>query len=221
MKQYPKIDYFNRGIFGSNCICFDKLDGSNIRFEWSKKRGFYKFGTRNTMITEKDENFGKAIPLFLEKYNEPISKVFRDKYNRVESFVVFAEYVGTNSFAGWHDPNDKMDIVLFDVNAYKRGFISPYEFITNFGGLDIPKVIYEGKYTQKLIDDVRNNVFSLKEGVIVKVKIKTDEWLKKVKEKFGLGGLKEELNWDLSLMVEYIDNPLKDMMDELKKSLNT
>lgn len=234
MKQYPKIDYFNKGIYDSNCICFDKLDGSNIRFEWSKKRGFYKFGTRNVMITDKDENFGKAIPLFLEKYGDSLSKIFRDKYNRVESFVVFAEYVGPNSFAGWHDPNDKMDIILFDVNAYKKGFISPYEFLSMFGSLDIPKVIYEGKYTQKLIDDIRNDVYGLKEGVIAKgltytkkdgeqlwqVKIKTDAWLKKVQAKFGDKGLKEELNWDLSLMCEYIDNPIKDFMNDLKKSLN-
>jgi hypothetical protein len=217
MKQYPKINFHNQGLYEHYCICFDKLDGSNLRFEFNKKRGFYKFGTRNVMITEKDENFGKAIPLFLEKYNEPISKVFRDKYNRIESFVVFAEYVGPNSFAGWHDPNDKMDIVLFDVNAYKRGFISPYEFVDNFGELGIPQIIYKGRYTQKLIQDVRNNVYGLKEGVICKgvfktkkegeqiwqVKVKTDEWLKKVKEKFGLAGLKEELNNDKALIAEY------------------
>ena len=93
MKSYPKIPYWNKGLFDQDCIAFLKEDGSNLRFEFNKKRGFYKFGTRNVMITEKDENFGKAIPLFLEKYNEPISKVFRDKYNRIESFVVFAEYV--------------------------------------------------------------------------------------------------------------------------------
>jgi hypothetical protein len=28
-----------------------------------------------------------------------------------------------------------MDIVLFDVNAYRKGFISPYEFVDNFGKL--------------------------------------------------------------------------------------
>jgi hypothetical protein len=59
----------------------------NIRLQWSKKRGFYKFGTRNVMITQTDENFGKAIPLFIEKYNEPISKVFRDKYSKIESLL--------------------------------------------------------------------------------------------------------------------------------------
>lgn len=217
MKQYPKINYYNQGLFDYNCICFDKLDGSNIRLEWSKKRGFYKFGTRNNMITDKDENFGKAIPLFLEKYNDSISKVFTDKYKKVESFVVFAEYVGPNSFAGWHHPDDTMDIVLFDVNQYKKGFISPYEFVENFGHLDIPKIIYTGKYNQKLIDDIKNNVYGLDEGVIAKgmfvtkkegeqiwqVKVKTNEWLKKVKTKLGDKALAEELNNDKTLIEEY------------------
>ena len=30
MKSYPKINYFNKGIFDSDCIGFDKLDGSNF-----------------------------------------------------------------------------------------------------------------------------------------------------------------------------------------------
>jgi hypothetical protein len=218
MKSYPKIDYFNKGLFDSDCIGFDKLDGSNLRFEWSKKRGFYKFGTRNVMITDKDENFGKAIPLFLEKYGEDLPRAFANKYKKVENFVVFAEYVGPNSFAGWHDPNDKMDIVLFDVNQYKKGFISPYEFLDNFGHLHIPSVIYQGKYTQKLIQDVRNNIYELDEGIIVKgitytkkegeaiwqVKVKTNEWLKKVKEKLGEKALADELNNDKALIAEYI-----------------
>jgi hypothetical protein len=218
MKKYDKIPYWNKGLFDSDCIGFNKIDGSNLRFEWSKKRGFYKFGTRNIMITDKDENFGKAIHLFLEKYGEDLPRAFANKYKKVENFVVFAEYVGPNSFAGWHDPNDKMDIVLFDINQYKKGFISPYEFLDNFGHLDIPSVIYQGKYTQKLINDVRNNIYGLDEGLIVKgitytkkegeaiwsCKIKTNEWLKKVKEKLGDKALADELNGDKALIAEYI-----------------
>ena len=45
---------------------------------------------------------------------------------------------------------------------------------------------------------------SKKEGEqIWQVKVKTDEWLRKVKEKFGLAGLKEELNNDKTLIAEY------------------
>jgi hypothetical protein len=44
MKQYPEILHYSRGHFGEPVIAFEKLDGSNIRLEWQRKRGFFKFG---------------------------------------------------------------------------------------------------------------------------------------------------------------------------------
>jgi hypothetical protein len=217
MKDYPKIDYYNKAIYGQNVIAFDKLDGSNIRCEYSRKRGWYKFGTRTEMIDKNHEIFGKSIPLFLEKYGDSLDKIFRDKYKKVENFVVFSEYVGPNSFAGWHDSNDIMDIILFDVNQYKKGFISPWEFLDNFSSVDIPKIIYEGKLTDTLIENVRNDVYGLKEGAIIKglyktkkdgeiawrIKAKTIKWLKQVKERLGEKALMEELNNDKFLIDIY------------------
>lgn len=214
MKQYPKIDYYNKGLYGKDIIGFDKLDGSNIRCEWTRKRGWYKFGTKSVMIDKNSQDFGKTIPLFLEKYNDSIPKVFMDKYKKIDNFVVFCEYVGENSFSGQHNENDIMDINLFDVNQHKRGFITPWEFLDNFGHLDIPRVIYEGKYTEELIQDIKNNKYNLKEGIIAKgsfkdknnkeevwmVKIKTQEWLKKVRNNFGEKALLLELNNDKELL---------------------
>ena len=51
MKQYETIPYYG-DYLGPDIIAFDKIDGSNLRFEWSRKRGFYKFGTRK-MISPK------------------------------------------------------------------------------------------------------------------------------------------------------------------------
>lgn len=45
MKQYPHIEYANKNL-GDKIWAFNKYDGSNIRLEWSQKRGFYKFGTK-------------------------------------------------------------------------------------------------------------------------------------------------------------------------------
>jgi hypothetical protein len=215
MKQYPKIEYYNKGIFGQPIIAFDKLDGSNIRCEWSRKRGWYKFGTKGVLIDRNSERFSETIPLFLEKYGDSLPKVFVDRYKKVENFVVFSEYVGPNSFAGVHVPDDKMDIVLFDVNQYKRGFITPWEFVERFGHLDIPKIVYEGKFNEQLIEDVRQNKYGLKEGVIAKglyktkkdgeiiwqVKIKTLEWLSVIKSRLGEKALLEELNNDKELFM--------------------
>jgi len=218
VKQYPKTEYHNKGIYDSRVIAWDKLDGSNLRFEWSHKRGFYKFGTRNVMIDVNDDNFGKAIPLFLDKYGDSIPRVFVDRYRKVENFVVFAEYLGENSFAGYHDPTDIMDIVLFDVNQYKRGFVPTWEFLNNFGHLHIPTVIYDGLYTPEFVQDVRKNKFGLREGVMCKgvtknkankeetwqVKVKTNDWLQKVRNKLGDKGLLDELNGDRNLLKELL-----------------
>lgn len=214
MKKYESIPYYKNGPFGEECIAFLKEDGSNMRFEWGRKRGFYKFGTRSVMIDKSDKQFGIGIDIFMNKYADDLDNIFRSKYKKVESFVVFGEFIGENSFAGQHVESDEKDVVIFDVNQYKRGIISPFEFVDNFGHLHIPKIIYEGKYTSDFVRDVNENKFNLKEGVIVKgvvktksklepwmVKVKTNEWLQKVKEKFGEKYLLEELNNDKSLLI--------------------
>lgn len=219
MKTYPKTNYYNidNDLFGTDCLVFDKLDGTGCRAEWSKKKGWYKFGTRTEMIDKNHPIFGKSIPLFLEKYSENLDKIFRDKYKKVENFVVFSEYVGPNSFAGRHEPDDTMDIILFDVNQYKKGFISPWEFVDNFSSVGIPEIIYEGKLTDELIDNVKKDIFGLKEGVIIKglsktkkdgeivwrIKAKTIKWLNLIKERLGEKALIEELNNDKFLIEIY------------------
>lgn len=213
MKTYPKIEYHNKGIFGDTVYAFDKLDGSNIRAEWNRKRGWYKFGTRKQMINENDDNFGDAVPIFLNKYGDDLDKVFRKTYPNAMSVVVFGEYVGENSFSGQHEDDDVKDVVLFDVNLYKKGFIPPKDFYNNFGHLHIPNLVYKGEYNNDLIKDIQNNIWGLKEGVICKgtrktkgdelvwmTKIKTKEWLDKVKTLYGEKTLLEELNRDTRLL---------------------
>ena len=62
MKTYPTIRYFESNDLGKKIIAFNKLDGSNIRAEWNKKRGLYKFGSRTRLISESD-SLGEAISL--------------------------------------------------------------------------------------------------------------------------------------------------------------
>ena len=206
MLTFPHINYYG-DYWGLPIIAFDKLDGSNIRAEFSRKKGFYKFGTRNVMIDEKNEQFGQAIPTFLNKYGDELEKVFNQKeYRNILSFVCFGEFLGENSEYGRHGLNDKFDIVLFDVNAYKKGLIKPRDFVNNFGHLDIPKIIYEGELNEEFINDVKVNKFNLKEGVIAKgvvpgkksdnlyyCKIKTNQWLENLRAKYGEKALQEEL----------------------------
>jgi hypothetical protein len=205
MKNYHSIPHWNKGPFGEKVISQDKIDGSSMRFECNRKSGFYKFGTRNVMIDENDENFGSGISIFLNKYSEDLQRIVFRKYPRVISFVSFAEFFGPNSFAGQHLSSDIKDVCLFDISLYKKGIINPYEFQDTFGSLDIPKVIYEGEYNIEFINDIRNNIYNLSEGVVAKgihkneifmTKIKTNDWLKKVKIKMGDKALLDELNGD-------------------------
>jgi hypothetical protein len=198
MKQYGSIPYYKNYI-GHDIIAFDKLDGSNIRFEWSRKRGFYKFGTRKMMIDRSHKEYGFAIDLFMSKYAEGIDEAFEgENYEKIPSFVCFAELVGDKSAFGKHDfENDDFDIVLFDIDLYKKGIIPPKQFVEDFKHLRIPRIIYEGELNEAFIDRVKSNEFSLSEGVVCKgvkksrkekdilfsCKIKTDDWFERLKNK--------------------------------------
>ena len=216
MKQYPKIQHYNFGPIGQKCYAFDKLDGSSMRFEWGKKRGFYKYGTRNVMIDKNTPVFNEAIQIFLDKYAKDLDDIFRKKYKSVENFVVFGEFFGESSFAGKHMEEDKKDIIIFDINMYKKGFLPPDEFIEKFGHLDIPNIIYKGIYDYDLIKDIKNSK-DLSEGVVCKgviktkkdgdevwrTKIKTNNWINRVREIYGQKALLEEFNNDFKILKEY------------------
>ena len=138
---------------------------------------------------------------------------FENKYFRnVDQVTLFCEYFGENSFAGRHFPEDKKDVMLFDILVYKKGFIKPKDFIELFGHLPIPNVVYQGNYNKALIDNIRNRT-DLMEGVVCKgvrktkgnelvwmVKIKTNQWLFRLKDKFGEQELLREMNNDSILM---------------------
>ena len=78
MERYNKIDYYNKIQFGKYCLAFDKIDGSNVRFQWNRKRGFYKFGT----IVIKTSN-GR----FVDKCFKVVNKYF-DRTDTFNDFLV-------------------------------------------------------------------------------------------------------------------------------------
>lgn len=207
MKTYPKI-------IGSlnnpdESYIFVKYDGSNIRCEWSKKRGWYKFGSRHHLIDEKDPQLGTAIPLFLEKYGDDLEVVFKSEFKGVDNFIVFSEWFGAKSFAGQHDENDPKDIVLFDVNPYKKGILGPKRFLELFGHLKVAECLGKAKITDEFIRSVRNEEIDtsskypikteIPEGIICKhgeshklwmTKVKTFRYLNTLKARFGQDWIK-------------------------------
>ena len=218
MKTYPTIRHWNDGIIGEPIFSFDKLDGSNIRAEWSKKRGWYKYGTKKMMIDHTHESFGEAVTLFINKYAEDLERKFRDDKDMRKQlrFVVFMEYFGENSFAGFHE-EEEHDVVLFDVSQHNKGILPPKEFLKKFGDLHIPELVYQGNYNKDFINAVKHNEleYHLKEGVVVKgsrltkrknqeliwmCKVKTHEWVNKVRQRIGQQALANEFNGKLELI---------------------
>jgi hypothetical protein len=198
MKEYPSIPGPAQSP-KEDGIAFFKHDGSNLRFEWGKKKGFYKFGTRHQMFDETHEVFGCAIPLFMKKYAEVLERKIKDNkvWRNAESFIAYVEFEGVQSFAGQHKADDTTkDVILFDIAVHKRGIISPREFVKEFSDLHIPKVVYTGRLTEGFINDVRENRLStpLNEGVVFKggeghklwmCKIKTNHYREKLKTMYA------------------------------------
>jgi hypothetical protein len=77
MKAYPSIPRSTGMTFQEipNAYVFDKLDGSQIRVEWSRKRGWYKFGTRTRLFDQTDGQFGRAIPIFQRTLADQVAKI--------------------------------------------------------------------------------------------------------------------------------------------------
>ena len=202
MKQYPSILGPSKAPLGSPCIAFYKYDGSNLRFEWTKKRSWFKFGTRHHLFDSSDPTFGLAISLFSKTYAEPLEKLFvldRKHFLRQpnDPVIVFCEFSGDKSQFGVHEPgnNDNKQLILFDVSLHKKGIIPPKDFVSIFEPvIPIAKVIYEGNLNKEFISAIKNGSYpSVKEGVVCKgimkdgklwmVKVKTNWWFEELKKK--------------------------------------
>jgi len=194
MKDYPSIA--GEYIYDIPLYAFDKLDGSNIRAEWSAKRGFYKFGSRTQLLDRNSGYLNEAPQIVLDTYGDHLGNVFRAQ--KYESAVAFFEFYGPNSLAGSHTAEPHR-VTLFDVSPYKKGILPPRVFLDLFGHLDIPNIVFEGFLTEDLVQGVREGTLPgiTCEGVVCKgradrktevpvmFKIKTHAWLDKLRAHCG------------------------------------
>lgn len=207
MKTYPSIPRSTGMTFQEipNAYVFDKLDGSNLRFEWSKRRKEWsKFGTRSRLFDATDWQFGRAIKIFMETLAEPIAKVAVDQ--RWERVIAFAEHWGPSSFAGCHhdpqnqplDPDDQMHVDLIDVAPHRHGLLGPAEYLKLFEGVPMAKFLGRFNWTRGFVERVWNGDVEgiTLEGVVgksghgkthdlVMSKAKTRVWVNRVKERYA------------------------------------
>jgi len=209
MKPYPSIPHVSEKHLGLICYSFVKYDGSNLRFEYSRKQGWYKFGTRHRLFDRQDPEFGGAIQVFLDRLAEPVERMMRDFNGNPESFMAFCEFLGPHSFAGQHDPqwlnvesNEPKELVLIDVSVYKRGMLDPRRFVELFGGQQhVAQCLDFAPLTDQYVIDVRSGKIVPGEGVILKggeghgfwmAKIKTEQYLDRLRSRFGTDWKKYE-----------------------------
>ena len=204
MKHYHTIEKNVQDYIGQHIFAFEKIDGSNICAEWNRKlskksqftNGFGKFGTRTQMIKDFRNPFTEAVNIFMDKYSEPLDKIFCENkiFRGIDTITVYGEFFGEHSFAGQHDWNEEHDVVIFDMFLYKKDFLKPGDFVGVFGHLDIPEVIIRGLLDEKIIEDIISNIYGLQEGLVLKgvienkvwmVKVKTQAWLNKVRVLYG------------------------------------
>ena len=201
MIQYDSIPHLKQcKLLGKPIYSFYKYDGSNLRFEWQPKRGFFKFGSRTQLIDDKTPIFGVAIEQFQDVMAKDVVSRIENYYSKkvfknFDRMVVFCEFFGKNSFAGNHELSDPKELKLFDVHLFRKGFIPPQDFVKIFNDFDhAAALLHQGNLNASYIKEVQENQNGLlDEGVICKgvvdgrvemVKIKTQDWLDKIKAKF-------------------------------------
>lgn len=192
MQKYPSIG--KSIIQDLDYYIFDKLDGSNIRVEFSLKYGFDKFGTRKKLMSDDSGILNLSKDLIL-KYHDITEEIF--KKNKWQNGTLFFEFHGPNSFAGFHDENDNFKVSLIDAHIGKIGYLAPRDYLKTFEDkIEISKLLKIGKFNKSTLLDIQNGTFSgmTFEGVIgkavvrnqiVRCKVKNKEWISKLKDKCG------------------------------------
>jgi hypothetical protein len=201
MKQYPSIPAEIR--LGTKIIGFNKYDGSCIRSEWNKKKGFYKFGTRTRLLGEDEKPFGEAIGIIKEKYERDLSDIFIKE--RQLDVICFFEFWGPNSAFGMHQ-DEKHDVTLFDVNYYKKGIMSPREFVKTFKNIDIAEPLWDGNCNSELVELVRQSKLPNmgNEGIVCKLTDSKKSEMFKIKSLSWYARLKEHCNGNEKLYNELV-----------------
>jgi hypothetical protein len=199
VKDYPHILNCSGQSFRavSGAHVFDKLDGNNIRAEYSRKQNWHKFGTRTQRIDHTDKVLGGVLAVFMAQQSEALTKMARDE--RCERVTVFGEYYGEKSFVGIHQPDaeDPKKYTVFDISPYPQDVIlGPKQFLklAEKYHFDTPRYHGQFNWTRGFMTEVwEGRVDCAFEGVVGKaaerdelilVKAKTKGWIEKVRAQY-------------------------------------
>lgn len=191
MIEYPSIPAeIQRGV---RIVAFNKIDGQNVRAEWTQKKGLHKFATKTRLLCPEEGVVSKAANLILEKYDE-LNDVLRS--TRQQKATCFFEFWGPKSQFGMHQDDDDHTVTLIDVALHKQGILPPKDFLKLVGDLDVPDVLYEGNCNDPFIKSVNDGTLEGigPEGVVCKGpfdrklqrpvmwKVKRHDWYQRLRE---------------------------------------
>jgi len=195
MKAYPSIKQFRTDRhLGFEGHTFAKHDGSNLRFEWDKKKGWYRFGSRRRLLERSDSTFGKSMAMFESDFAESFEQFAVDRGH--DSIIVYCEFWGPKSFAGEHDPDDVQVLTPIDVAIYKKGLLESGTFLDCFEDRFDLGYLGQKTWDESFVDAVRKSELDGMsfEGVVGKagmghkrlaVKLKSKAWVEKVLRRYG------------------------------------
>lgn len=148
MKHYMSIPRFkdDKSLLGEDVFAFNKLDRQNLCVKYlPKKKDFQSFGSRRMVIDEHSEVLGDAV-MFFKDSDIPmvLSEIVAENSKKhgeltgVDEITFYFEWWGEHSFAGFHEPNDRMRLSLIDVWEKKKGLIEPKEYLKLFHAGELP-----------------------------------------------------------------------------------
>ena len=198
MIAYESIPHLRHCLINGQLVhCFQKYDGSNLRFEWQRKKGFCKFGTRARLLSPGEEIFSEGIEIFMDTMGADVERRLRDflgskAFGNLDRATAFAEFFGPSSFAATHLPNEEHCLRLFDVHLRLQGLMGPREFLEAFGAAAYcSELLAVRNLNAELIEEVRADACGrYGEGIVCKAgrtgkvqmaKIKTEAWLTRIK----------------------------------------
>lgn len=197
MKEYPPIPQSTGAKFREipGAYIFDKLDGSSMRSEWSRKNGWYKHGRRSGLLDDSNPDLLEVPSLFdyllADKLNDLAKRM------RWQHLVIFHEFWGVKSLGGLHVGGDPKFLTVFDAAVDKKGILGPRAFRETFEGIvPTPKFLGIHNFTRGFVDLVRSDSIPgiTFEGVVaktgeghqqVRAKAKTQKWVDAIRAMHG------------------------------------
>ena len=162
MKSYPSISH--TPITDRPVYLFAKLDGSNIRAEWSG--GTWRLASRRQMLRR--GLLAEEVPaLFKQTFEAPLTALFTAR--RWKKAVAYFEFLGPGSFAGQHE-DEPHALHLIDIAVHRKGLLLPSDFLATVGHLPHAALLHHGLFTPALMAQVEDGTLPgmPPEGVIGK-----------------------------------------------------